>query len=203
MKIDYTAKARYWSAIMYPENMIDSWKDDISQLLEFPYAYCIHDKDLNGERKTHVHIILALPNTTTFKAVVSLFVRLQKDGFCAFPYHEEHAIAIRNIRQAYAYLIHDTEDSRCKYRYDESERVCGNNFDIGLYEQLSVAEKEKYLQALAGVILDEGYDNFAVFSKYIRDNYEPEIFRIVSSNSAFLERLTRANYQLNQKSKHS
>ena len=100
MKIDYTAKARYWSAIMYPENMIDTWQQDIAQLLEFPFAYCIHDKDLNGERKTHVHIILALPNTTTFKAVVSLFVRLQKDGCCAFP-SQQHLTAQKVQYQSY------------------------------------------------------------------------------------------------------
>ena len=39
-------KNRYWSGIAYPENMIDTWQDDIGDIVQLPYAYCIHDKDL-------------------------------------------------------------------------------------------------------------------------------------------------------------
>ena len=37
-------KARYWVAIMYPENMLDNWEDEISGKVQVPFAYCIHDK---------------------------------------------------------------------------------------------------------------------------------------------------------------
>ena len=42
---DSNSKARYYWAVLYPENMRDSWQDDIDLLLQVPYAYCIHDKD--------------------------------------------------------------------------------------------------------------------------------------------------------------
>ena len=37
----------------------------------------------------------------------------------------------------YNYLIHDTDSCRKqgKYLYKVEDRICGNGFDIGLYEQ--------------------------------------------------------------------
>ena len=55
-------KAKYWCAVLYPESMISDWKESISEILQIPYSYCIHDKDKDGhdgDRKTHVHLILA------------------------------------------------------------------------------------------------------------------------------------------------
>ena len=60
-------KARYWTAVMYPENMIDDWKEEIADLIQMPGAYCVHDKDLDDKkegRKVHVHIIIVFSNTT-------------------------------------------------------------------------------------------------------------------------------------------
>ena len=56
------SKGRYFLAVLYPENMREGWKDEIGDLLGYPYAYCIHDKDKTKEgeqRKVHVHMILA------------------------------------------------------------------------------------------------------------------------------------------------
>ena len=57
----------------------------------------------------------------------------------------------------YNYLIHDTEDSRKKHKhqYDKSERITGNNFDIGSYEQLSVDEKNSILVELEKLIFGD------------------------------------------------
>ena len=39
-------KVRYWWGILYPENMIENWKDQIEDVLQLPFCYCVHDKDL-------------------------------------------------------------------------------------------------------------------------------------------------------------
>ena len=125
------SKAKYWLAVLYPENMRPDWKNEIGDLLGYPYAYCIHDKDKtkDGEaRKTHVHMILALSNTTTENHAMNIFSKLNADGKRAL-----NAIKPAvNIAHAYAYLIHDTETSRKvgKHLYAKSERITGNNFDI-------------------------------------------------------------------------
>lgn len=40
--IDTSVKARYWWAVLYQENMVDGWRDNIEELLQLPYAYCDH-----------------------------------------------------------------------------------------------------------------------------------------------------------------
>ena len=58
--IDTSVKARYWWAVLYQENMVDGWRDNI-ELLQLPYAYCEHVADVDGKgehRKDHVHVII-------------------------------------------------------------------------------------------------------------------------------------------------
>ena len=40
-KID---KARFWTGVLYPENMREDWKEVIGDTLQYPYAYCQHFK---------------------------------------------------------------------------------------------------------------------------------------------------------------
>ena len=143
-------KARYWVAICYPENMLENWEDEISDLIELPYCYCIHDKDHLAEyrpkrkkdderqRKLHVHIIIAFPNTTTKAHAEDVFDLLSAEGRKCSPGAE----AVVNIRNKYDYLIHNTRKAKeqKKYLYPENERIEGNNFDIGAYEQLTTKE---------------------------------------------------------------
>lgn len=68
--IDTSVKARYWWAVLYQENMVDGWRDNIEELLQLPYAYCEHVADVDGKgehRKDHVHVIIVFGNTTTYK----------------------------------------------------------------------------------------------------------------------------------------
>ena len=69
-------KNKYWWGVLYPENMIENWKDEISEKLQLPFAYCIHDKckDEKGEhRKTHVHLIVAFKNSFTLINCIFVF----------------------------------------------------------------------------------------------------------------------------------
>ena len=134
-------KARFWCGVLYPENMVDNWEEEIGDILQLPYAYCLHnqDNDLKSEhRKDHVHVIVAFPNTTTYKHAMTVFGQLSATGKTALNTIQ----AVINIRNMYDYLIHDTETCKKKGKelYDKSLRITGNNFDIGSYEQLGVAE---------------------------------------------------------------
>ena len=88
-----------------------------------------------------MHLIVAFPNTTTYKHALNVMDLLSAEGKKAINKCE----AVVGIRNVYDYLIHDTEDCRKKGKeqYDPSERITGNNFDIGAYEQLGTAEKNE------------------------------------------------------------
>lgn len=188
-------KARYWSAILYPENMIDNWEDEICKLLQLPFVYCIHNADCTTKkeaRKLHVHLVIVFPNTTTKKYALSVFNKLSKEDSICCPVCEN----VHSIRYMYDYLIHDTDDCRKKHKhlYSASERISGNGFDIGSYEQISVQDKLKMSMELADIIVKEGFQEYLSFYMYVVSNFDFEYFEIIKSNSGFFERLCKGNY---------
>lgn len=188
-------KARYWTAVLYPENMRADWKEEIGDVLELPYAYCVHDKDLDKEkehRKEHLHLVVAFTNTTTEAHALKLVNKLSAEGKVACPGIQ----SVGNIRHTYEYLIHNTETAKKqgKHQYKPVERITGNNFDIGSYEQLSTTEKNAMAKELCDLIIDREITNFVDFYLFVTNNYDLEYFDIVKSYSSFFERLTRGNF---------
>lgn len=203
-------KARYWWAVCYPENMVDDWQEIIGDKLQLPYAYCIHDKDHLAEykpgktaaksvqeryadgRKAHVHIIIAYNNTTNYSTALRVFQSLSKEGASCLNTVEY----VQNIRHAYEYLIHNTDTCRRqkKYRYDASERVTGNNFDIGAFEQVGTADKQGMCRELATVIYEQEFLTFRDFYGYVKDNYDNRYFEVLMTHSGLFDRLIKGNY---------
>ena len=192
-------KARYWVAIMYPENMIDGWEDKISNLLQVPFVYCIHDKDVCSDgsiRKVHVHIMIAWANTTTYKSALNCFKRLEKDGCIAIP--NDKIEVVQNVRFMYNYLIHDTDDSKKKnkFLYSVADRICGNGFDIGCFEQLSLIDNERILDELEDFLIFNTYMNYGSFYRDIKEDsrFSKEYAVVARKNHGFLEALCRGFY---------
>jgi hypothetical protein len=186
------SKGRYFLAVLYPENMREGWKNEIGDLLGYPYAYCIHDKDKTKEgeqRKVHVHMILAFPNTTTMQHAMDIFSKLSAAGKKALNKIE----IASSVVNAYNYLIHDTESCRKlkKHLYDKTERITGNNFDIGDYEQISTADKDRMLKEMCDYIIDNQITNFADMYIRITQDFDTPYFTVLKSYSGLLERLTR------------
>lgn len=167
-------KARYWWAVLYPENMIENWKDEIDDLFQLPYEYCVHDKDIvndpDEQRKVHVHIIIAFANTTTYKNAFSIFDRLSAAGRQSLNKCEQ----VVSIEYAHKYLRHDTEKCRKdgKFLYPEEERISGNNFDIGAYIQLSKSEEQEIFNDIVDTIYECCFEAFADVDRYYRYSYE-------------------------------
>lgn len=188
-------KSRYWVGVLYPENMIEDWQKKIDDIVQVPYAYCIHLADVDSKsehRKDHVHMILVFNNTTTYNHALKVFDLLSAEGKKSINTCE----AVVSIRRMYDYLIHDTDSCRKeeKFLYPKSARITGNNFDIGAFEQLSQAEKNNMCKELADIIVKEGFTNFTDFYAHVVLNFSDEYFEVLKSNNGFLERLTKGNY---------
>lgn len=188
-------KAKYWTAVGYPENMVSNWQNCIGDLLQLPYAYCIHDKDKDDKgqmKKTHVHILIAFTNTTTYKNALSTFRSLNEEGKEAF----NTCMNVNNICYMYDYLIHDTQDSHRggKYLYTASNRITGNNFDISNYKQITTDQKNAMRRELGIYITKKGHTNFVDFYKDIVNNFAPEYENIVGMYSNFFDHLIKGNW---------
>lgn len=194
-------KNRYWVAVLYLENMIESWQLDIYDLLQVPFAYCIHnlDKDLNSDhRKDHVHIMIAFANTTTYNHAMEVFSTLSAPGKQAL----NTCQPCYNVRSMYDYLIHNTEGckKKDKYLYPSSSRITGNNFDIGSYEQISIEEKNEICREIAHYIIESRCNNYLVLYQYIMGAYDDiEYENCLKANSGHFERLCKGNYLLGLK----
>lgn len=194
-------KNRYWVGVGYPENMLPDWENQISHLVQVPYAYCIHnlDKDSKSEhRKDHIHLILVFSNTTTYKHALEVMQTLSLPGTQAF----NTCQPVFSIRHMYDYLIHADESSikAHKFRYSSDDRITGNNFDIGAYEVISTADKDRMLDELSDYLINNDCENFSVFFCLVKRDFDnSEYSRLVRSNSGFFERLCRGNYLLNHR----
>ena len=197
MEVGSKEKAKYWVGVLYNENMREDWQTDIGDILQLPYAYCIHDKDKQSDhaedRKVHTHILIAFPNTTTYKNALRTFDRLSAPGKKAINTCE-YCISVRG---SYDYLIHDTETSRKKgkHLYDKSERKEGNNFDIGAFEQVSIAEKQEKRREISLLILEKGFSNYLDLYMYVCTNLDLIYEEVLCNYSGHFERLTRGQYQ--------
>lgn len=163
-------KAKYWTFIGYPESMVSNWKDVLADTFQIPVAYCVHDKDKDGhdgDRKDHVHFVLAFPNTTTYKHVLSLVQEIAPSCMIVKK--------VINVRYMFDYLIHDTDSCRSagKHLYDKSERICLNNFDIGMYEQRSLEDKRNDAKQLKKYIIKNLIEN--VYDLDLTLNSDPDI----------------------------
>lgn len=187
-------KARYWWAVLWVENLEDGWRDKIDDTIQVPFAYCVHGKDTDTKsehRKDHVHLLLAFPNTTTYQHALKVFKLLG-------PKAVNSCQAVVNIRHAYDYLIHDTDSCRKqgKHQYGPEERVEGNNFDIGMYEQLSIADKQEMLKELVGyLIVHEEITTINEATVSILQEFGDQYWEIVVSYNGVLERYCRGNWQ--------
>ena len=195
-KINRINKARYWTGVLYPENMLEDWESRIADTVQVPFAYCLHhlDKDSKSEhRKDHIHLILAFPNTTTYSHALGVMNLLSAEGKSAI----NKCQAVINIRNVYDYLIHDTEDCRKKEKelYPVDARIIGNNFDIGSYEQLDAFRKNEMFLELGELIRNVGFMNYIDFYGYVVDNFDDmNYIEVLKCYSSHFEKLTKGNY---------
>ena len=189
-----TTKARYWVGIGWLENMLPDWENRIAVLMQVPYAYVVHDKDVDSSgqlRPKHVHILFAFPNTTTYKAALAVIRQLELPGRQAF----NTVFKVHNVRNMYEYLIHNTDDARKKHKhqYEPAERIHGNGFDIGLFEQISQADKDRMLDELEDVILEKCFVTYGAFFLYVKFHMSAEHRKLMRSYSSHLVRLVQSN----------
>lgn len=204
-----TSTNRVWAAILYPENMIDDWSLKIGDIIMRPFCYCIHDKDFRKdynspeERKKHIHLMVAFGNNTSENAMFNLVNQLSKDPIdrpCAY----FRCIAVEP-KYYYNYLIHDTESAKKqgKYQYDPSDRISGNNFDIGILEQLSLDEINDICHELTMFVRTYNFVDFATFQYAVIDNFEsPKYEEIARKHHGYFTNLCKGNYHNRENNKY-
>lgn len=190
-------KARYWVGVCWVESMAENWQAQLGDLVQLPFAYCLHDQDFDSagdQRKPHIHLILCWGNTTTYNAALKVFNRLSAEGMqCCNTIQE-----VIGMRNQYEYLIHNTDSAKAegKHQYLPEERITGNNFDIGLLEQFSLADKDIALREMIEIIKAEKVFNMLDFYDKISDHEKNVIYlEVLKGYSGLLQKMLDGNYQ--------
>lgn len=196
---------RYWQAVFYPEHIVDDWKERIGSVCPLPFECILHDKDANGDgthRKDHIHLIIAWANTTkplsAFKVFSKIGIALSKDGQSVFAPNTLESVD--NIGNAHRYLTHNTDDAKKKkkYLYDNDELISGNNFDIGMYEQLDKGEESEIKTAIEAMILEKRIKNFLKLKLVCRQLNDSRYIKVLEKNVYEFSTLTRSMWQWEQ-----
>lgn len=192
--------AKYWEGILYQENMIENWKDEICRKIQRPFVYCEHSKDKmvkEGERKNHLHLIIAWDAPTTKSWALYVMNTLSKQGETCCPVIEP----CRDIRNCYDYLIHDTEDARKKgkYQYLPEDRVEGNGFDIGCYEQISSTDKIVMSIEIQNFIYEHDITDYFELCVLVAELLGVKYYQIIKETSGHFGKLVNGYWQYRQK----
>ncbi len=185
-----TVKARYWTAVGYTECMDENWAENISDVLEVEYCYCLHDKDPG--KKPHVHILLCYGNVTTYNTILQLVNQLSKPGERAF----NTVKVVRSVEHLYNYLIHDTESCRKqgKLIYPVEKRIAGNDFNIANYTKISHSENNAMVKEICNIIIENRYVRFGDVYTYVIENLQEEYFEVLRTNVYLFTQLCKSNY---------
>ena len=204
--IEYTfkkgEKARFFAFVLYEDSAIENWRDKVADIIEWPFAYCTHNKDkilsddgleIVGDRKIHTHFIIALTGgTTTYNAILNVVNRLGKVSYLK---------VIHNVKGNYDYLIHDTKKARedHKHVYDVSERYESADFDIGAYIQMSEAEVTDIKKQLTFDIMNRKILDYAEFILYAismdqENECEDKYFKIATNNQNYFNAIIKGKY---------
>ena len=154
-------KARDWTVVLYPENMIPMWQDRIYRQLQVPFEYIIHNRDTveleedeTEPRKVHVHLVLHWDNPTTYNHVLTLV----QDKLSALGKRCCNKVEpVIKLKYIHRYLTHETEDCKkaCKFVYPRTEIITGNNWDLGSFIQLEEYTKLHLYESIRDFMIDK------------------------------------------------
>lgn len=186
-KYDKNDKYRMWMFVLYPESMVNDWQERLYDL-QVPICYIIHDKDNylldpdEKERKIHVHLWVVWNNTVWYGAILKILNKLlakkvidNKTGDLVFGSCGSTAEPVFNPKFAFLYLCHKDPKSlklEYKFKYDDSERICLNNFDIGSYIELDKHETMRIKSVLTHAIFDNKIMDTLTLFFYVESNYD-------------------------------
>lgn len=191
----FSNKSRYWVGILYVENLMDDWELLCPDIVQVPFAYCVHDKDLDSKgeiRKPHVHFMLVFSNTTTEKHALDVLNLLSAPGSVCCSTVQPCI----SVRKSYDYLIHDTETCKKlgKHLYAAEDRVTGNSFDIGVFEQFSQLDKLMLLRDMSRFIIENDVYTLDDVYMFVERQDNIQYLQVLSSYSGFFDRLCRGVY---------
>ena len=177
---------RYWTSILYPENLIDNF-DLIIESWHVPaWLSPLHDKDImeNGElKKAHYHLILYFDGKKSGNQVKDILSELSFDPvkpafLCPEP--------VNSVRGAVRYLVH--QDNPKKHHYDVKDILTLSGASLVMY-----FDDNNYLnlQDIISFCASMQVSSFRDLLLYANEN-KPDWLPVISKNAFVVRELFRS-----------
>lgn len=176
MSMEKSIKKRNWSCILYPESMVDEWKELVLSS-GIPFAMSpVHDSDYNADgepKKPHYHVLFCYSGPNTYNQAEKFSKLL--GGTAPQP--------VESIRGVYRYFTH--ADNPEKAQYDASDILCLNGFSILDYVEYTKTEVLRTVKELQRMILEQGFVEYSDFMDFVLLNGSDLEYDVASGHTIF------------------
>lgn len=176
-------RTRNWTAILYPEDLLEDWIERIDEMhvkwIESP----LHDKDVNPDgqpKKVHKHTLFMFENVKTLEQVISFFKEIfgesETGSICGVATPQSVSDRCAMVRY-FAHLDHPS-----KAQYDVSDIIGHNGADVLEIMKYSQAETVAMMIEIEKYIEQNDITELCDLSACIRETH-PEWYIVVTTRN--------------------
>lgn len=171
------SKERYWTFVLYPESVVENWREQLEQLGLQCAISPLHDKDINdnGEKKKpHYHVLLCFNGPTTYNKVLTITKSLNG----TIP---QRVLSCKGIIR---YFSH--KDNPEKFQYNELDITTINGLDLKSFNDLTNTQVLHIKKEIIKTINDMKITSYyTLVNLYAFDSSQNDFFQVVSGNTIF------------------
>lgn len=170
-------RSKNWTCIIYPESVLENWKDIIEeQHIEWVESP-LHDKDLYADgtpKKAHQHILLCFSSNKSNEQIAEFTASF--NGTIPQP--------CRNLKGMVRYFAH--MDSPEKAQYDIKDIIAHGGMSIDSYLSIGKIDRHAILKDMISYIRENHVTNFSDFTNYCMTEKYDAWFSLLCDNSTIL-----------------
>lgn len=176
-------RTRNYTAVMYPEDLPENWKELIDEThvkwIESP----LHDKDLNPDgqpKKIHHHTLFMFENVKTLEQVKNYFIEIFGESETGSIIGVATPQTVSDKCALVRYFAH--LDNPSKAQYDVADIIGHNGADPTEILRYSQSETLEMMKEMQNFIIDNEITELCDFADAIKD-IEPEWYMILTTRN--------------------
>lgn len=177
MKKDKNQRSRNWSFIIYPESVVENWKEILEKLYLPTVISPLHDKDINPDgssKKPHYHILLMFRGVKSYNQILEITEQLN----ATIPQ------LVHSAKGLVRYMAHLDNPDKAQYEISDIESLGG----IDLSELLKPSSQDRYsmIREMLQFINDNQIVEFEDILYYAMNQKFDTWFPLLCDNSAYV-----------------
>lgn len=170
-------RTRNWTFIVYPDSVVENWRDILDEEYVPWVESPLHDKDLNADgtlKKAHIHVLMLYESVKTNEQIEKLTeaINATKPQKC------------NGVKGLVRYMIH--LDNPEKYQYDKVDIISHRGADIIDLMRPTASDRYALIKEMLQFIDDNELKEFKYLMDYAMRNRFDDWFPLLCDNSAYV-----------------